>query len=153
MHTDKDISESSKPLSKLVNLCLVHLDLLPLCILGAALLFSMEAQVLQQDDLTTGRFVDSILNLFSNTIICENDLLAQQLLQFRHHGLQAILLVDLAVRTAEVGHEDDRLGAVVNGIFDSWQSSGDTLVVCDFLVRVEGDVEVDLAVLSVCSAW
>lgn len=151
--TDEDIPESSQPLSELVNFCLVNLDLLSLRIFGAALLFSMKAQVLQQDDLATRRSVDRILNLFSNTIVCENDLCAQQFLQLRNHWLQTILLVDLAVWTAEVGHEDDRFGPIVNGIFDRWQSSDDTLVVCDFLVRVEGDVEVDLAFMSVHSAW
>jgi hypothetical protein len=151
--TDVDISESSQPLSELVNLCFISLDLLPLRILRAALLFSMEAKVLQQNDLTTRRSIDSTLNILSNTIIRENDLPAQKLLQLRNYWLQTILLVDLAVWTAEVGHEDDRLGAIFNGIVDGWHSSYDTLVVCDCLFRVEGDVEVDLASMSVCSAW
>lgn len=33
---------------------------------------------------------------------------------------------------------------MVDGIFDSWDGSGNTLGVGDFLVRVERDIEVDL---------
>ena len=45
-----------------------------------------------------------------------------------------------------MGHENNSLGSVLNGIFDCWDSSGDTLRVRNFLIRVEGDVEVDLDV-------
>jgi hypothetical protein len=43
-----------------------------------------------------------------------------------------------------VRHEDDGLGSVVDGILDGGESADDALVVCDVLVGVEGDVEVDL---------
>jgi hypothetical protein len=43
-----------------------------------------------------------------------------------------------------VGHEDDRLGAVVDRILDGWDGTSDTLGVGDVLVGVERDVEVDL---------
>jgi len=43
-----------------------------------------------------------------------------------------------------VGHEDDSLGSILNGILDGRQSTDDTLVVGDVLVGIEGDVEVDL---------
>jgi hypothetical protein len=43
-----------------------------------------------------------------------------------------------------VGHEDDGLGAIVEGVLDGRDGADDALVVCDFLVLVEGDVEVDL---------
>lgn len=43
-----------------------------------------------------------------------------------------------------MGHEDDGLGAMVDSIFDCWNSTGNTLGVGYFLVGVEGDVEVDL---------
>jgi len=34
---------------------------------------------------------------------------------------------------------------MINGIFDGWDSSGNTLSVGDLLIGVEGNVEVDLA--------
>jgi hypothetical protein len=43
-----------------------------------------------------------------------------------------------------VGHEDYAFGAVLDGVFDGWEGADDALVVCDFLVAVKGDVEVDL---------
>lgn len=51
-----------------------------------------------------------------------------------------------------MGHEDNSLGSVVNGIFDCWDGSGDALVVGDLLIRIEGDVEVDLFVGAYVSA-
>ena len=45
-------------------------------------------------------------------------------------------------------HEHHGLGAVVDGILDGRDRAGDSLVVGDLLVGVEGDVEVDLLVSS-----
>jgi hypothetical protein len=44
-----------------------------------------------------------------------------------------------------MGHENHSLGAMVNGIFDRWNGTSDTLVISDILVGVEGDIEVYLA--------
>lgn len=41
-------------------------------------------------------------------------------------------------------HEDDGFGAMVAGVFDGGKCADNALVVCDFLVGVERDVEVDL---------
>lgn len=43
-------------------------------------------------------------------------------------------------------HEDDGLGAVLDGILDGGQRADDALVVGDVLVAVERDVEVDLEI-------
>jgi hypothetical protein len=43
-----------------------------------------------------------------------------------------------------VAHEDDSFGAVVAGMLDGRERADDALVVCDLLVTVERDVEVDL---------
>jgi hypothetical protein len=43
-----------------------------------------------------------------------------------------------------VGHEDDGLGTVLDGMLDCGESTDDALVIGDLLVGVEGDVEVDL---------
>jgi hypothetical protein len=41
-------------------------------------------------------------------------------------------------------HENDGFGTIVAGVFDGRECADDALVVCDLLVTVEGDVEVDL---------
>lgn len=43
-----------------------------------------------------------------------------------------------------MGHEDDGFGAMIGGVLDGGEGADDTLVVCDVLVGVQGDVEVDL---------
>ena len=111
---------------------------------AAALFLGVETKVLQQDHLTVARGVDRVLDLLADAVLGEDDGLAQQLLELGLDRLQAVLGVDLAVGTAEVRHEDDRLGAILNGVLDGGESSNDTLVVGDVLVGVKRDVEVDL---------
>lgn len=50
----------------------------------------------------------------------------------------------MTVWTAEVGHEDDGFGAMVAGVFDGGKGTDNALIVCNFLVGVERDIEVDL---------
>lgn len=104
----------------------------------------MEAEVLKKNDLTTSGLVDGLLDLLANAVLGEDDAAAQELLQLRNHRLQAVLGVLLAVGTAQVGHENDGLGAIVEGVLDGGEGTDDTLVVGDVLVTVERDVEVDL---------
>jgi hypothetical protein len=47
-----------------------------------------------------------------------------------------------------VGHEDDGLGAIVDGVLDGRDGADDALGVGDLLVGVERDVEVDLEPMS-----
>jgi hypothetical protein len=49
-----------------------------------------------------------------------------------------------------VGHEDDGLGAVIDGILDGRQSTDDTLRVgdCGVVVLVEGHIEVNLVTIQ-----
>lgn len=104
----------------------------------------METQVLQQNNLASSSLVDSLLDLWTDAVLGEDNALAEQLLQLGDNGLQAVLGVGLAVGTAQVRHQHDGLGAVVNGILDGWQGADNALRVGDVLVLVEGDVEVDL---------
>lgn len=141
---DVDVSQGSQSLAELGDGGSVSLDLLALGVLGAAFLLGVEAQVLEENDLTTGGLVDGLLGLGADAVLGEEDGLAQQLLELGDDGLQAVLGVDLAVGTAQVGHEDNGLGAILNGVLDGGQGTDDTLVVGDFLLVVERDVEVDL---------
>lgn len=40
--------------------------------------------------------------------------------------------------------KDDGFGTMVDGIFDGRDGTGYSLGICDFLVGIEGDVEIDL---------
>jgi hypothetical protein len=148
LHTDVDVTEGSKALAELLNIGLVGLDLLAFSILGAALFLSVETQVLEENNLTIGGLVDGLLGLSADTVISEDDALAEKLLEHGNNGLQAVLGVDLAVGTAKVGHEDHSLGAVLDSILDGGEGTDDTLGVGDILVLVEGNIEVDLCQLA-----
>jgi hypothetical protein len=76
--TDINISQSRQALPELIHLGLIRLDLLAILILIAALLFSMEPQVLQQDDLSITRLVNRILDVFSHAVVRKDDLLAAE---------------------------------------------------------------------------
>lgn len=144
--TDVDIAESSKSLTELSNLLLVGLDLVAFFVLGAALLLGVKAQVLKKDDLAAGGLVDGLLNVFADTVLGEDDVAAEQFLQLGHNRLQAVLGVLLAIGTAEVGHQDNGLGAIVDSILDRRQSTDNTLGVGyrGVVLLVEGHVEVNL---------
>ena len=143
--TDENVSQSSQALSELLNLSLICLNLLSLGILRASLLLGVKTQVLQENDLSAASLVDNILNLFSNTIRCKLDLLSvQELLKLWHDWLQGVFGLHLAVWAPQVGHEDHGLRTIVNGIFDCWDGTGNTLGIRNFLIGVKRDVEVDL---------
>ena len=142
--TDVDITELGKALAELVNLGLVGLDLVALGIGALALLLDVEAEVLKEDNGAVVGLVDDLLNLGANAVVGKGDALAEELLELGDNGLQGVLGVDLAVGTAEVGHEDNGLGAIVDGILDGGDGTDDALGVGDLLLGVKGDVEVDL---------
>jgi hypothetical protein len=142
--TDVDVTKSSQSLAELRNLLLVNLDLLALLVLVAALLLGVEAQVLEENDLAVASAVHGLLDLLADAVLGESYALAEKLLELGNNRLEAVLLVGLSVGTAEVGHQDDSLGAVLGRILDRGQSTDNALVVCDVLVGVEGNVEVDL---------
>lgn len=104
----------------------------------------MEAQVLKEHNGTIVSLVDDGLNLGADAVRSKGDLLAEELLELRNDRLQRVLFVDGAIGTAEVGHQDDGLGAIVEGVLNGGDGADNALVVGDFLVLVEGNVEVDL---------
>jgi hypothetical protein len=142
--TDVDITKSSQALPELIHLALINLLLLALIILEATLLLCMEAQVLQQNDLSITSLVHGLLDLLSHAIFGKSHACAQQLLELGNNRLEAVLWVGLSVWPTEVAHQDDSFGAIVACVFDGRQSADNALVVCDLLVTVQRDVEVDL---------
>lgn len=144
LHTDVDVTKSSQALAELLNIGLVGLDLFAIGVLGGTFLFGVETQVLEQNNLAPGGVVDGLFSLGTNTVLGEDDVLSKKLPKFRNNGLQAVLGVGLAVGAAEVGHEHDGLGAIVDSILDGREGTDDTLVVGNVVALVEGDVEIDL---------
>jgi hypothetical protein len=108
----------------------------------------VKAQVLEQHNVTVVRLVDDLLDLRADAVGGKGHALAQQLLELGHDGLQRVLGVDLAVGAAQVRHEDNSLGAIVDGVLDGRDGADNALGVGDLLVGVERDVEVDLVSIS-----
>lgn len=104
----------------------------------------MKPQVFEENNLAVFGLVDDGLDFRADAVRGELDALAEQLLELRNDGLQAVFGVDLAVRSAQVRHEHDSLRAVVNGILDGGDGAGNTLGVGDVLVGIKRDVKVDL---------
>lgn len=147
---DVDVAEGGEALAELLDGGLVGLDLVALSVLAAALLLGVEAQVFEEHDAAVGGLVDGLLRGLADAVVGESDLLAtEELLELGDDGLEGVLGVDLAVGTAEVGHQDDGLRAILNSVLDGGESTDDALVVGDLGVGllVEGHVEVDLGVL------
>lgn len=142
--TDEDIRELGEILTELGNALWRSLDLLSVGILAASLLLGVEAQVLQENNLAVLGIVHNLLNLWSDAVRSEGDAATEKLLKLRNNRLERELVVDLSVWAAQVGHQDNSLGAVVDGILDGGDGTGNTLCVGDILLGVEGDVEVDL---------
>lgn len=143
--TDVDVAERREALPEGVHLRLVGLDLVPVLILGRALLLNVEAQVLQQHHGAALGLVDEGLDLGPHAVGRELHRLAEQALELGHDGLEAVLGVGGPVGAAEVRHEDHGLGAGVDGVLDGGKGADDALVVGD-LLALEGHVEVDLRV-------
>ncbi|KAJ6445317.1 hypothetical protein O9K51_00076 [Purpureocillium lavendulum] len=147
--TDVDVTEGGQALAELVDLGLVGLGLVAVLVLGAALLLDVEAQVLEENDGAAVGLVDNGLDLGADAVGRERDCLAaEQLLELGDDGLERVLGVGLAVGAAEVRHEHDGLGAVLERILDSRDGADDALRVGDLLVLVKGHVEIDLGPLA-----
>lgn len=149
--TDVDVTQSGETLPELLNIGLVCLDLLALSVLAGTLLLGVEAQVLEENNAAVGDAVDSLLNLWADTVLGEGDLGVEELLELGNDWLQGVLWVDLAVWAAQVGHEDHGLCAILTSVLDGRKSTNNALVVGDVLVGVKWDVEVDLSIyISSC---
>lgn len=142
--TDEYVTQLGQALPELLNLGFVSLGLVAVGVLGGAFLLDVESQVLEQNNLAVVGLGNNLLNLGADRVRGKLNTLAQELLELGDDGLQAVLGVWGAIGAAQVGHEDDGLGAIVNGMLDGGHGTGDTLVVGDLLVGVEGNVEVDL---------
>jgi hypothetical protein len=164
---DVDVSKGSQRATELLDGLGGGLDLVALGILGGSLLLGVETKVLKENDLswycefrvsigeanggrelrrvggTVGSFSNVLLNLLSDTVVQEGNGLVEEVLELLGDGSKRVLLNDGSVGTSEVGHQDDGLSTIVDGVLDGGESTDDTLVVGDG-GSIEGDVEVDL---------
>lgn len=143
--TDVHITQLGQLLSELFDVGLVRLDLLALGINALTFFLNMEADVLKQDDTAFRCSVDRIFDLLANTVVCEDDLLAKELLELWNHWLQGKFGLDLSVWAAKMRGEHNCFGTSVEGILDGGNSTSNTLIVSYFMgLLVEGNIEVDL---------
>jgi hypothetical protein len=78
-------------------------------------------------------FSNLFLDFGSDTVIKENDIAFEECFQFLSDGLEGVLFRALAIGTAEMGHQGNCFGMVVDTIPDGWQGSDNALVVCDLV--------------------
>ena len=87
----------------------------------------MEAEVLKEEDLAVLAGENGLLDVLSDAVVEEGDGAAEELAQFLRDGLERVLGAGGAVGATKVGHEDDRLGAVVKSVLDGGKGGDDTL--------------------------
>jgi len=125
--------------------CIVHIEFCVRCQLGAEhrvilLLFSMEAKVLEENDVAGHHRLARLLNFGAYTVGEEWNVLAKQFGQTACHRFQAEFGFRLTLRAAEVAAEDDGC-AVLKQVLDGGEGLYDAPVVGDRLT-VQRNVEV-----------
>ena len=107
-------------------------------ILGLALL---ETNVLEQDSVTRLNLGSQLLCVLAYNVLCELDLLTEQLGQALCNRSQRVLHVDLALRAAQMRAQDDCC-VVAQQVVDGLERCADALVIGDVAVLVLRNVEV-----------
>ena len=106
------------------------------------LLFRIEADVLQQNDLSVFHIINGGFCALAYGIFRKPNLrVGQQLGQTRADRCERILRIDLSLRAAEVRAEND-LRIVLEQIPDGWQGRNNTLIVGNRTVLRERNVEI-----------
>lgn len=105
-----DSTKFSELLSEFLDRLRVGLDLF-VALLALTLLLDVESQILQKEDLAVLTLENFVLDLVTNTLGKELYVLGEELRELGSNGLERVFGVGGTVRSAEVGHEDDRLGA------------------------------------------
>ncbi len=114
---------------------------------GAALglvlggLAGVETHVLEEQDVALGQAVGALVGVLTGDVAGEGDVLAECLGEGLGDRGQGVLRVDLALRAAQVGHDDD-LRATLDERLEGGQGGGDAARVGDLTGVVERDVEV-----------
>lgn len=97
-------------MSEFLDRLWVGLDLF-VALLALTLLLDVESQILQKEDLAVLTLENLVLDLVTNTLGKELYVLGEELRELGSNGLERVFGVGGTVRSAKVGHEDDRLGA------------------------------------------
>jgi hypothetical protein len=80
-------------------------------------------------------FQDGLFNLRAHAIVKEQDIPIDKFFQLRSNWFQGVLFLNLAIRSAEMGHQGDGFGFMIEAVLDSWQSSNDALIIGDLVRR------------------
>ena len=108
---DVDIAQSCKALPEFSNLGRVSLSFCTILVLDGTFFLNMEAEILEEDDGAWVGSVDGLFDVRANTIVEEDYWPAELLIELASDGFEGILLNNLAIWAAEMGHEDDGLRA------------------------------------------
>ncbi len=106
------------------------------------LLFCMEAEVLEQEDLSWLERLCLSLNLRTNTIWRHLDGPTQEFAQALCCRGQAIFLIRLSLWSAKVGHEDDSR-SVLQQVLYGGKRCADARIVRNMLFCIERHIEID----------
>lgn len=129
---DEHVAELGERRAELLDRLGVGLGLVAVLVLARALLLDVEAQVLEEEDVAVLGRGDRLLRVGADALGQERDRLArEEALELGSDGLERVLLDGGAVGAAEVRHEDDRLGALVNCVLDGRERSSDALCECE----------------------
>ena len=125
---------------------IVYGDVSQLCkLLGEArvvfLFFGMEAEIFQQENIAWLQLGGGSFGYFTYAVGGEGYFLAQKLGEALGYRSQRHFGDDLSFRAAEMAGEDEG-GALLQQIVYGRQGSADALVVGDFLLIVQGNIEV-----------
>lgn len=119
------VAEVGEPLTELSDLGGVGLGLVALFVLYGALLFDVETEVFEEDDGAVFGRSNGLLDVGADAVVEEDDRLADEFREFVGDGFKRVFGVDFAVRTSEMGHQDD-LGS-------AWSTMSETEKYCGLL--------------------
>lgn len=138
---DVEITELCERLSEGVDFILGSFNLLSVDY-SFSLLSEMESQVFKQNYFALAAVRASFFNIRPHTIVQELNLLLQKVLNSRDYGFKRVLLVSLAIRSAQVAHKHNLLSTVLKTVLNRREGSVDSSEVLDFAF-LDRDVEVD----------
>ena len=103
------------------------------------LLFLVEADIFEEEDITIAEASDSLDNLVTDAVVGLGHLLAQELGETGDEGGEAELVLGAALGAAQVRGEHN-LGTVVGEVLEGGDGSADAGVVGDVQVGVQGNL-------------
>jgi hypothetical protein len=129
--TDVNVCECGERLSEFLDLLGIGFCFLAFFVFSASFFFDVEAQVFKKDNLafaledfgtkafTVFLFGNSLFDFGANAVIEEQDFAVEEFLQLFCDWFQRVFFGWFAVRSAEMGHQGDYFGMMIDTILDS----------------------------------